>query len=215
MVRIVGAGLGRTGTLSLKIALELLLDGPCYHMLEVFGRPDDITAWQRAVDGELPDWPSFLSDYAAAVDWPVAAFWRELAEAFPEAPLLLSTRRDADAWWKSASETIFLVGRLRAGTESQHGPPDGVAGEQLAMVHALFARRFTPDWRDEAAAKAAYEAHNAEVRATIAPARLVDWQPGDGWAPICAALGVPVPDAPFPHANTTEEFRAMIGLDGG
>lgn len=204
-MRLVGAGLGRTGTMSLKLALEQLLGGRCYHMMEVFGRPDDIPVWHRAVRGELPDWQAFLRDYDAAVDWPVAGFWRELADAFPDAPVLLSTRRDADAWWKSASETIFRAG--------ERGVPDGVVGEQLAMVHDLFAIRFTPEWRDEAAAKAAYDAHNAAVRATIAPERLVEWRPADGWEPICRALAVAVPDAPFPHANTTADFRAMLGLD--
>ncbi len=209
MLRIVGAGLGRTGTMSLKLALERLLGRPCYHMMEVFGRPDDIGVWHRAVDGDLPDWRSFLADYDAAVDWPVAAFWRELADAFPDAVVLLSTRRDADAWWKSASETIFTVGRrLGGGTDGE--APDGAAGAHLGMVHDLFAQRFTPDWLDEDAAKRAYEAHNAAVRATIPANRLVDWQAGDGWAPICAALGVDVPDAPFPHANTTEDFLAMF-----
>jgi hypothetical protein len=203
MLRIVGAGLGRTGTMSLKLALEQLLGGRCYHMIEVFGRPDDVGVWHRAVGGDLPDWPSFLADYDAAVDWPVAAFWRELAAAFPDAQVLLSTRRDADTWWKSANDTIFTVGRR--GT-----PPAGVAGEHLAMVHELFAERFTPDWRDEDAAKRAYDAHNAAVRAAIPDERLVDWQPGDGWEPICATLGVDVPDAPFPHANSTEDFLAMF-----
>lgn len=205
MLRIVGAGLGRTGTLSLKQALEQLLGAPCYHMLEVFGRPDDIGVWQRAVDGDLPDWPTFLADYSAAVDWPVAGFWRELADAFPGAPVLLSTRRDADAWWTSANDTIFTVGRRTA--------PEGPPGDQLAMVHDLFAKRFTPDWQDEDAAKAAYEAHNAAVRAAVPAERLVDWQPGDGWEPLCRALGVAVPDEPFPHANTTADFRAMLGVD--
>jgi hypothetical protein len=171
-------------------------------MIEVFGRPDDIGVWHRAVDGDLPDWHSFLADYDAAVDWPVAAFWRELADAFPDAPVLLSTRRDADAWWKSASETIFTFGR--------RGTPDGPARDHLAMVHDLFARRFTPDWLDENSAKRAYDAHNAAVRAAIPADRLVDWQAGDGWEPICAALGVEVPDAPFPHANTTADFQAMF-----
>jgi hypothetical protein len=207
MLRIVGAGLGRTGTLSLKLALEQLLGKPCYHMLEVFGRPDDVDVWRRAVDGDLPDWPAFLADYDAAVDWPVAAFWRELAAAFPDAPVLLSTRRDADTWWKSANDTIFTVNR-RATT-------DGPGAEQLGMVHDLFARRFTPDWENEDAAKAAYDAHNAAVRAAIPAPRLIDWQVGDGWEPICGALGVEVPDTPFPHANTTADFRAMIGIDDG
>jgi hypothetical protein len=80
------------------------------------------------------------------------------------------------------------------------------------MIHTMF-ERFTPDWRAEGPAKAAYEAHNAAVRAGVPAHRLVEWQPGDGWAPLCDALGVAAPESPFPHANTTDDFRAMVGLD--
>jgi hypothetical protein len=204
-LRVVGAGLGRTGTLSLKQALEQLLGGPCYHMVETFGRPDDIAVWHRAINGELPDWRVFLADYTAAVDWPVCGFWRELSDAFPDALVLLSTR-PTDEWWTSASNTIFRV--------SERVAPEGdvmIAG-QLAMVRDMF-ERFTPNWRDEAGAKAAYEAHNAAVRATIPASRLVEWHPGDGWESLCDALDVAVPESPFPHVNTTADFHAMTGLE--
>jgi hypothetical protein len=205
--RVVGAGLGRTGTHSLKLALERLLGAPCYHMLEVFQHPDDIAVWQAAVDGNPPEWTSFLADYAAAVDWPVAAFWRELAGAFPDAVVLLSVR-DADAWWTSASRTIFEVSR-------RERPSDPVAAAQLAMATDMLGTRFTPRWWEESEAKAAYDRHNDDVRAQVSPGRLLEWHPGDGWEPICAALDVAVPDEPFPHVNTTDEFRAMLGLDAG
>jgi hypothetical protein len=202
-LRVVGAGLGRTGTLSLKHALEQLLGGPCYHMMEVFGRPGDIPVWHRAVEGELPDWSAFLSDYAAVVDWPACAFWRELSDAFPGSLVLLSTR-DTDDWWESANNTIFEVSRRQL-------PDEPTISAQMAMVHELFGRRFTPNWTDEAEAKAAYDVHNRTVRASVPADRLVDWRPGDGWEPICTALSVPVPDEPFPHMNTTADFRAMLG----
>lgn len=204
-MRIVGAGLGRTGTHSLKLALEQLLGAPCYHMVEVFEHPEHIPIWQAAADGTMPDWDDLFSEFGATVDWPGSAFWRELSAAYPDAIVLLSTRVDSDAWWTSASNTIFELGR-------REPPDDPVFAGQFRMVHDLFVRRFTPDWLDESSAKAAYDAHNAAVRAEIAPDRLVDWQPGDGWAPICAALGLDVPDDPFPHVNTTDEFREMIGL---
>lgn len=202
---IVGAGLGRTGTLSLKVALEQLLGAPCYHMLEVFAHPDDIPVWQRAADGEAVDWHALFADYRAAVDWPVAAFWREIAGAYPDAPVLLSTR-DTAGWWKSASNTIFEI-------DAHPIPDDPVFGAQVRMIKSMFANTFTPDVGNEAAAKAAYEQHNADVRATIPADRLVEWRPGDGWAPLCAALGVPEPSEPYPHVNTTDEFRLMTGLD--
>ncbi len=207
-LRVVGAGLGRTGTASLQLALQQLLDGRCYHMGETFGRPDDIPVWQAAGNGSSPDWQTFLAEYVATVDWPACAFWRELAAANPDAIVLLSTRSSADAWWKSADDTIFQIPRRELPADA---PP--VFGAQIAMVGDLFAKTFTPDWQDEDSAKRAYDAHNAAVRAEVDPARLVDWLPGDGWEPICAALGVAVPSDPFPHVNSTADFRAMIGLD--
>ncbi|MEX1007808.1 MAG: sulfotransferase family protein [Acidimicrobiia bacterium] len=205
-LRVVGAGLGRTGTHSQKLALERLLGAPCYHMIETFGRPDDIPVWHRAVDGDLPDWRTFLADYAAAVDWPVCAFWRELSEVFPDAIVLLSTR-DVDSWWTSASNTIFqVVGNEVAAEE--------ITGAQQSMAIDMLAKRFTTHWMEEDEAKRAYEQHNADVRASIPDDRLVEWQPGDGWDPICEALGLPVPDEPYPHVNTTADFRAMTGMDG-
>src|SRR5512139_2619631 len=104
-LRIVGAGLGRTGTLSLKLALEKLLGAPCYHMLEVFAHPEHIAVWHTAAQGRPTDWPALFRGYAATVDWPGASFYRELMDAYPDAIVLLSTR-DPDSWWRSASATI-------------------------------------------------------------------------------------------------------------
>ncbi len=204
-IRVVGAGLGRTGTHSLKIALEQLLGGPCYHMIEVFGHPEHVAVWQAAADGGVVDWSAFpeADGYVASVDWPGCSFWREMADANPDAIVLLSTRASAEAWWKSASDTIF---------QAMDSAPLELPG-WTAMVESIFKNRFKADVRDKDAAMAAYERHNAEVRANAEPKQLLEWTAGDGWEPICNALGVPVPDEPFPHVNTTEEFRAMAGLD--
>ena len=107
-LRVVGAGLGRTGTYSLKLALERLLGAPCYHMAEIFQRPQDIPIWHAAANGERVDWHALFADYAAAVDWPPAAFWPQIADAFPDAIIVLSVR-DAAGWWKSASSTILAT----------------------------------------------------------------------------------------------------------
>lgn len=200
-LRVVGAGLGRTATMSLKTALEQLLGGRCYHMLEV-SEPDQIDTWRGVAEGETELLEQIMDGYTATVDWPAASFWQELAEANPHAPILLSTRRSAEEWWRSASRTIFL----RVGQ-------DDISQRFKDMWAALAANRFTADWQDADAAMAAYERHNAEVRAQAPAGRLVEWQPGDGWAPICAALGVPEPATPFPQSNSTGEFRGRVGLD--
>lgn len=203
-LRIIGAGLGRTGTTSLKLALEQLVGGTCYHMLEVRERPADPDIWADAYEGLPPDWESFLDGYTAAVDWPSAPFWHELSEAFPEAPILLSVR-DPDEWWVSVSRTIF---RAMETYFEPDAPDDGWTRMGRAMLN-----RFTPEWRDEAHAKAAFVAHNEHVRATAPAGRLLEWGPGDGWTPICTALGLDVPDQPFPHVNTNAEARQELGLD--
>jgi hypothetical protein len=175
-------------------------------MLEVFGRPDDIPVWNRAINGDMPDWNSFLSEYSATVDWPAGAFWKEISAANPDAIVLLSSR-DTEGWWKSVSNTIFNIADL----EMPVG--EDAARAQKAMALEMLAKRFTPNWQDEAEAKRAFEAHNADVRASVPADKLIDWHPGDGWAPICEKLGLPVPSEPFPHVNSTDEFRAMVGMD--
>jgi len=199
MLRVVGAGLPRTATRSLKDALELLLGGRCYHMAEVFQHLEDVPTWRAAARGDAPDWSAFPPDCVAAVDWPASVFWRQLAHAHPDAVIVLSTRESAAKWWESADETILPV--LRKPVEPEHE-------EWREMVHELFAREIGPDWDDAERAQASYEAHNARVRSEAPAGRLLDWQARDGWEPLCQALGVPVPDEPFPRVNTREEWLA-------
>jgi hypothetical protein len=195
-IRIVGAGLGRTGTTSLKIALEKLLGAPCHHMVELFGHPEQIPGWHAAVRGDMPDWTQFLSGYSATVDWPSAAFWPEISAAFPDAVILLS-ERDPAAWWKSASDTIFQA------------IPRGPEGPWRDMVIDLMRARFTFPLDDRDAVLAAYDRWYREAHARIPRERLLVWRASDGWEPLCERLGVAVPSEPFPRANTTEDFQAM------
>jgi hypothetical protein len=196
-LKVVGAGLGRTGTHTQKVVLEQLLGGKCHHMVELFEHPDQVAMWTRAVEGApLPEWGTVLDGYVAAVDWPSCHWYAELAEANPDALVVLSVRDSADAWWKSASNTIFPA--------IASVPPDDPWG---LAVRAMLAADIG-DPTDEATAKAGYERHNAEVRATIPADRLLEWNAKDGWAPLCERLGVPIPDEPFPVTNTTEEWKA-------
>lgn len=200
-LRVVGVGMGRTGTNSLKLALERLLDAPCHHMVEVFARPSLIPLWTAAAAGE-PDWPAIFDGYGATVDEPGAAFWRQLVTEYPDAVVLLSKRESADAWWTSANRTIF-------GAFNGETPPPPPMAAWFETLRGLFAR-YGIDPTDETSAKAGYERHLQAVRDEVPAERLVEWTTGDGWAPLCAALGVVVPDELFPHVNTTDEFRARF-----
>lgn len=201
MLQVVGAGVGRTGTHSLKLAFETLLGGSCHHMVEVFGHPEEVPVWTDAIDGRPVDWDELLRGYTAQVDWPGASFWPELAAANPDALVILSVR-DPDEWYTSCSNTIF-AGMGQAAEEGN---------EWMAAMTRLLAERFSDQIGDRHAMTTAFERHNERVRSTIPPGRLLEWTAADGWEPICDRLGVAVPDQPFPKVNTTAEFRAMVGM---
>jgi hypothetical protein len=203
-LKVVGAGLGRTGTKSLKKALEQLTGGPCYHMFEVFEHPESVAMWHSVVRGGSDDLDALMSGYTASVDWPASAYWPELSAANPGAIVLLSSRATPEEWWTSMEKTIINVLTVDLPSGDQ-----GMAAHR-AMVLDLFARRFTPHWRDPEAAMAAYARHNERVRSEVPAERLLDWQPGDGWEPICAALRVAVPSDPFPHENSSAEFQTSM-----
>ncbi len=203
-LKIVGVGLGRTGTNSLKVALEQLLGAPCHHMFEVIAHPQQVPLWERAVRGEDVDWDALFDGYAATVDWPSCAFWREIAAANPDAPVLLSTRDSPQTWWSSFEQTI--VPALQGPMMSDY--PELMRGQE--MVRELFDKHFTPEFADRDAAIAEYERHCEDVRRAVPAERLIEWQPRDGWGPICAGLGIAVPQTPFPHENSSEDFGEKV-----
>lgn len=208
-LRVVGAGLPRTGTLSLKTALERLLGAPCYHMSELFKHPEHIPAWADAAEGKPVDWPALFDGYAATVDAPAATLWRQTSTAFPDAIVLLSVRESAEQWWDSMDRTIFPRIREREDqiADLADAPPE--MRDAFRMFRGI--GKFVPYAADKPGGMAWYERYNAEVRAEIPAARLVEWKAADGWNPLCEALGVPVPDEPFPKVNTTEDFQASFG----
>lgn len=199
-LRLIGAGLPRTGTSSLREALRLLLDAPIYHMSEAFAHPEHFPTWVAAMHGRPPVWDDFLAGYAAGVDAPFSSCWRELAAAYPDAPVLLSHRGSATIWYRSMESTVLARTREIQAMDDDADP-------MVAMFRSMFDDDFS-DLDDPADVMAGYERRMAQVRAEIGPERLVEWQPAEGWEPLCRALGVPVPDRPFPHENTTAEFLA-------
>ncbi len=194
VLKVIGAGFGRTGTMSLKLALEHLGFGPCYHMTEVFKNPAAPGWWIDAADGH-PDWERIFEGYQSTVDWPNATFYAELAEAYPEAKVIL-TERDPEAWFRSTQATIFS----RPPSPGSDKPFDRMMGKVIA-------RLFDWDLHDHDKVIEVFNRHNAEVRRTIPADRLLVYDVAQGWKPLCGFLGVPIPAEPLPHVNTTEAFQ--------
>ena len=193
---VIGAGFGRTGTHSLKLALEMLGLGPCHHMSEVM-RSEQQKAWFRAAGrGEPVDWDQVYAGYNSAVDWPTAHFWRELAAHYPEAKIILTVRNSED-WYRSAKATIF----------NTMGPDSSPDSFGVAVIRN---KVFGGNLDDEAHVIEVLEQHNADVIRTAPAGRLLEYNVADGWPKLCAFLGVSVPSEPFPLTNTTSEFQQRV-----
>src|SRR5581483_11275643 len=201
-LKVIGAGFGRTGTMSLKLALEQLGFGPCYHMVEVFKHQAFDLWYEASKDPAHADWATIFKGYQSTVDWPNATYWKELADAYPDAKVIL-TERDPDEWFDSTQATIF-------NDVTTSGGPDGPQGGFVRMVRAVVGALFDQRLHDREVCTRVFREHNARVRATIPPERLLVYEVAQGWGPLCAFLGVPVPDAPMPKTNTTEEFQMRV-----
>ncbi|HEX7080595.1 MAG TPA: sulfotransferase [Gammaproteobacteria bacterium] len=202
-LQVIGAGLGRTGTMSLKLALEQLGFRACYHMSEIIVEPRRCADWIAAAEGRA-DWDRVFEGYAATVDYPSCRFWRELAEFYPSAKVVLSVR-DPHDWFESTQATIFSP------TMRRHIENSPLASFFDAVVWpSLDGRLDDRDFMVEA-----FERHVDEVKRTIAPERLLVYEVKQGWEPLCEFLALDVPDAPFPRTNSRDELRAMIGAGPG
>jgi hypothetical protein len=204
-LKVVGAGFGRTGTLSLKNALEKIGYGPCYHMLEVFPRPDHVALWHNAAFGKPVDWDLLFRDFSATVDWPSTRWWRELADHFPDAKVLLSLR-DPESWYQSMRDTIYQPMTWPLSDDA----PELVRQQNQMVRKAILDDTFDNRFEDKAHAIAVFNRHNQEVRDTIDPKRLLVFEARQGWEPLCRFLEVSVPDEPYPRVNDTASTQAMI-----
>jgi len=198
---VIGAGFGRTGTLSLKGALERLGFGPCYHMIELIEHPEHVDFWQRAAAGGEIDWDEVLAGYRAAVDWPACNFYAQLAARYPVAKVVL-TVRDPERWYESARQTIFP--RI---TRSIAKDKVVLLARARMQRKVVIEQTFGGDISNRDHVLAVFRRHIEEVQRKIPPGRLLVYDVADGWDPLCRFLQQPVPDEPFPHVNASEEFR--------
>jgi hypothetical protein len=212
MLEVIGAGLGRTGTYSLKAALTRLGYGPCHHMTSLGEDRRLRDGWQAVLRGEEVRWTALFDGYRSALDWPACAFWRELTAEYPEAKVIL-TVRDPERWYASMCQTLY-----RSSSPARPGPEGVLMWLEDRLDANLRKRRcisrgviwqgaFGGRFEDRDFAIDVFRRHNAAVRAQVPASQLLMFDVADGWPSLCAFLGVPVPDEPFPHLNQTAEFQ--------
>jgi Sulfotransferase domain len=207
-MKVIGAGFGRTGTASLKAALEVLGFGPCYHMFEVFMNPEHIPFWEQASRGEKVDFAALFEGWPSVVDWPACSFYRELMELYPDAKVVLSVR-DPERWYQSCLATIYPASTqappVSDPDKSDSAEPEFVGPEFINRL--IWQGTFHGRFEERDYAVELFNRHTAEVRQHVPPDRLLVFDVKEGWEPLCNFLGVPVPpDQPFPHLNDRASY---------
>ena len=201
-IKIIGVGVGRTGTYTLKLAINQLGYGPCFHMEEVLKNMDvQVPLWSEALKGNA-NWSAIYEGFDSAVDWPTAGFYRELLKEYPKAKFIL-TDRDPETWADSFGSTIYKLvqGRNEAPEKMQ---------EWLNMVNKVLTKTGFPDDLEREELIKRFIAHNKAVRETIPRDQLLIFQVKEGWEPLCKFLDKPIPDMPFPRTNNREEFWELV-----
>lgn len=206
-LEVIGAGFGRTGTLSLKLALEELGFGPCYHMIETRRHLAHDAMWLALASGKSDDWRSILDGYRSCVDWPALFVWKELLDAHPQARVIL-TIRDPESWYTSAAATIFARMLAYEATLTERGPSalDPARHHHMRMVNAIVLHKSLGGDLSHDHATQVFNAHNEDVRRTVPPDRLLIYEAGQGWEPLCSFLGVPQPASSYPKLNSSADF---------
>lgn len=197
-IKVIGAGFGRTGTLSLKLALELLGFDKCYHMMEVANHPDHVSSWRSAAKGESVDWDQLFQGYQATVDWPSCNFWREQMQAFPDAKVIL-TKREAESWYQSVTQTIWKVSQERRSD-----------ARSLMVFEVIWDGVFGGRMTEKDHVIAQYQKHNQTVIDEVPKDKLLVFEAKEGWPELCEFLGCSIPDTDYPNVNTTQDFVRRV-----
>ena len=213
-MKVIGVGFGRSGTMSLKQALEDLGAGPCFHMIDLIRNPDKVEPWHDAAINGEKNWDEMFSGYESTIDWPGCSFWEELIEVHPDSPVLLNVR-DFDGFYKSCQNTIWAVKQAaQAGELAQDAnrpPPSPKLWEVIGKL--IWEGDFQGRFEDKEFTRGLYEDRIERIKSAVPPERLTVFQLGiDGWETLADMLGVDPPDAEFPHLHDTDEFRAEFGL---
>lgn len=211
-MKVIGAGFGRTGTMSLKAALEQLGFGPSFHMIDLVRDPSPLPLWKAAAAGEPVDWTEVLAGWESTVDWPGCTFWAQMAETWPDAPIVLSVR-DPEAWYRSCLNSIHAAKEMALAGELEGGTEDGPDPAVIQFINGLIWNgTFEGRFLERDYALDVFRRHNEAVKAAVPADRLLVYEISQGWGPLCGFLGVPVPDTPLPHLNDTASFRDMFGM---
>ena len=215
-LKVIGAGMVRTGTSSLKAALSELGFGPCYQMRELLSHPEQVTFWSMASGGQAIDWEELFQDYRATVDFPSYRYYERLLQYYPDAKVIL-TVRDPQAWYESVLNTIYQVVEPQTGQQFLKSLklPDSPRTRALERVWTLVEQElwqsdFPGKLADQQYAIEVFNQHLEFVKQNVPSKRLLVYQITEGWSSLCRFLDVPVPNKAFAHLNERATFKPRV-----
>ncbi|XP_032221795.2 uncharacterized protein LOC5520812 [Nematostella vectensis] len=189
-MKIIGAGLPKTGTKSLASALMHLGYNVHDHPEQIQFHCDEYIA---AFEGQMPNFEEMYANVDATTDLPASIFYKEIFKAFPDAKVILSVRDDEESWRRSLLKTVGVV-------SSMTNNPLLIVCRTLTPTGRKYSRilRFIMNYLKN---EIDYTKHNGDVMANIPAKQLLVFNPKDGWEPLCAFLGAEVPAIPYPRVN--------------
>lgn len=218
-LKIIGTGLGRTGTYSLKLALEHLGFGKCYHMTELFQKPEGVKYFRQAEKGVSVEWNELFRNYDSAVDYPVARYFRQITDYYKDAKVIHTYRKPSE-WFESASRTIFMANKLplkRLFKFAMLYPVKKEVRKRYPVFmynRSLMKLEFGTDLTDKKFILKKFDQHTENVIKHLSSDRLLIFNPAEGWEPLCRFLGVNIPSENFPYSNTYKEFIEKVEIIG-
>lgn len=216
-IKIIGAGFPRTGTTTLKRALEMLGYNKCYHMKELLVNPDMLQHWLKLEATGTTDWEAIYEGYQGSVDFPCYPFYKAHMERYPDAKVIL-TVRPFEPWYNSVYQTIWQAGpqntpeKLQMLAKMAFNPRLRKVINCIKFVRRyLWEKQFEGRFEDRGFVEEVFRQHIASVKQYVPADRLLVYDVRDGWEPLCRFMNVPVPAEPIPHLNKKENFKSMLG----
>ncbi len=208
-MKIIGSGFGRTGTLSMKKALEELGFGPCYHMQEAVARPKHVKLWHEIATGNPGKWSAIFKNFESTVDFPASVYYKEIFEQYPDAKVI-HTVREPERWYNSTKETIYTAGTIFPKWLLRWVKPFRIVIEMQDLI--IWQRLFNGRFEDKSYALQVFEDWTEEVKRVVPEDQLLVFSVKEGWGPLCQFLNVPVPNTPFPRVNDRKSMQRQLRL---
>jgi len=215
-IKIIGAGFPRTGTMTLKTALEILGFNKTYHYKDLIADSKKLRFWLELENTGQTDFDALFKGFEATVDFPGYPYYKILLKKYPDAKVIL-TKRDFEKWYESTYKTIWksarkpIIDRLKLFIRKLFNKNLRAIFKCIKFMRRVYLKdQFNNNFSSKAHAKNIFFKHIEEVITYVPKKQLLVYDVSEGWEPLCHFLEIPIPNQAFPHLNKKEHFHEMV-----